>query len=689
MGRQTKSIVDGKGRPIQAQTAGLEPVNYEYDVRGRVKVVTQGTGIASRTTNFTYNNAGFLETITDPLGRMMRFNYDAAGRVIEQITPDNRSIISAYDANGNATGVIPPGRPAHTFSYTPVDLTSIYTPPDIGPGSEATVNTFNADRQLTRVALPNGQNMDLGFDGASGRLTNVTIARGQINYGYVASSGNLASVSAPDETQTFTYDGSLPTLMRWTGAVPGEVNRSYDNNFRTTTEVLSGTDTVSFQYDNDDLLIGAGSLTLTRNSQNGRVTTTTLGNVTDSFGYSSFGEMTSYSAAFAGLSVYSAQYARDNLGRIIQKTEMIGGVTDTFNYSYDLAGRLTEVRKNGSVTSTYTYDANGNRLSGPSATTTYTYDDQDRLLATTNTSAMFTLPVGRQIEYLVDGRNRRIGKKINGTIVQKFLYSGRLTPIAELDGNNNLISRFVYSTGANVPAYMIKGGTTYRIITDHLGSPRLIINVSTGLVVQRMDYDEFGNVTNDTNPSFQPFGFAGGLYDSDAKFVRFGARDYDSRMGRWIAKDPIGLDGGDTNLYSYVFNEPINHTDPLGMVGVPDWFIKACEKAGVATELIEELWGRLYGTFKHNLRPMIGTGGGLTLFLQRLGWSARYLPQLGCISTELLFFLGRVSLIVGYVAVLDWQTEQVEPEVRATLERNREAGIPGLTIMDSIRLRGR
>jgi RHS repeat-associated protein len=52
--------------------------------------------------------------------------------------------------------------------------------------------------------------------------------------------------------------------------------------------------------------------------------------------------------------------------------------------------------------------------------------------------------------------------------------------------------------------------------------------------VQRIDYDEFGVVTNDNNAGFQPFGFAGGLYDADTKLVRFGARDYDAEAGRCI-----------------------------------------------------------------------------------------------------------------------------------------------------------
>jgi RHS repeat-associated protein len=80
-----------------------------------------------------------------------------------------------------------------------------------------------------------------------------------------------------------------------------------------------------------------------------------------------------------------------------------------------------------------------------------------------------------------------------------------------------------------------------------------------------MDYDAFGNVIEDSNPGFQPFGFAGGIYDLDTKLTRFGARDYDAEIGRWTAKDPIDFDGGDTNLYGYVVNDPLNLLDLNGL----------------------------------------------------------------------------------------------------------------------------
>ena len=268
---------------------------------------------------------------------------------------------------------------------------------------------------------------------------------------------------------------------------------------------------------------------------------------------------------------------------------------------------------NGAPVAAYTYDGNGNRLTGPGGaagsydaqdrmrsygdasytytangelltkvengqTTTYNYDVFSNLMAV-------TLPDGTQIEYLIDGMDRRIGRKVNGTLEQGWLYQDQLNPVAELDGSGNVVSRFVYGTKQHVPDFMIKGGVIYRIVSDHLGSVHLVINSATGQVVQQMDYDEFGNVTQDTNPGFQPFGFAGGLYDPDTELVRFGARDYDAEAGRWTTKDPIGFGGGSTNLYEYVDNDPINLIDPSGEVGFVA-VIPVVEGIGVAISAI-------------------------------------------------------------------------------------------------------
>ncbi|CDI04394.1 exported hypothetical protein [Candidatus Competibacter denitrificans Run_A_D11] len=592
-GRQRTAIVDTQGRITQAQVPGLATINTSYDSHGRPSAITQSSGSETRTLSFAYNPQGYLQTATDPLGRTVNYAYDAAGRVTTQTLPDGRQILYSYDANGNLTSLTPPGRTAHAFAYTPVDLTQQYTPPTVNAGNPSTVYAYNADKQVTQISRPDGQTLSFAYDSA-GRLSTLTTPTGAYSYGY-NTAGKLASLNAPDSGLAYSYSGSLLTQTALTGVIAGTVGFAYDNDFRLTSISVNGTNPIAYQYDPDSLLTQAGDLTLNRNAQNGLLTGTTLGSVSDSLSYNGFGEVVNYSAAYNGAAVFATQYTRDALGRITQKQETIQGNTTTDAYGYDTAGRLVQVSRNGAVVARYAYDDNGNRLSKTAGSTVNgTYDAQDRLTQYGNTTYAYTtngelaskttsgqttayqydvlgnlrrvtLSNGTVIDYLIDGNNRRIGKKINGTLTQGFLYQGSLTPVAELDGNGQIKSRFVYATGVNVPDYLIKGGSTYRLVKDHLGSPRLVIDTSTSNVTQRLDYDEFGNITNDSNPGFQPFGFAGGIYDRDTKLMRFGARDYEAETGRWAAKDPIFFGGGDTNLYGYVVNDPVNWIDALGL----------------------------------------------------------------------------------------------------------------------------
>ncbi|MFZ5503509.1 MAG: RHS repeat-associated core domain-containing protein [Pseudomonadota bacterium] len=584
---------DVQSRPVFSQVPNIDALNYGYDPRGRLATVTQGSGADRRSLAYTYGADGFVERITDAQQRETLYQRDLAGRITQATLPGARTIGTGYDANGNVTGVTPPNKPAHTFAYTAVDLAEQYTPPTInGITTPQTQYAYNRDKQLTTLTRPDGVTLAYGYD-TGGRLSTITpSANGDaITYGYHATAGQLVSIATPTQTLTYTWDGFLPTSETFGGQINGTLSRTYDNSFRTASLAVNG-NAIALGYDNDDLLTSAGVLALTRHAQNGLLTGTTLGSVTTTHSYNAFGELATFTANDGTSALINDTYSYDTLGRITTKTEMLAGVTDTWTYNYDLAGRLQTVTKNGITVESYGYDANGNRLSRNGVSGTY--DDQDRLLAwagntytytangelhtKTNAAGVtnytydvygnlkaVTLPDGTPITYLTDGRNRRIGKQINGTTTQGFLYQDQLRIAAELDATNTVVSRFVYGTRINVPEYMIKSGTMYRIITDHLGSVRLVVNTTDGSIAQRLDYDSYGNVTTDTNPGFQPFGFAGGLYDNDTKLTRFGARDYDAESGRWTAKDPIGFNGGDSNLYAYTANDPINFIDPLGL----------------------------------------------------------------------------------------------------------------------------
>jgi len=212
------------------------------------------------------------------------------------------------DNNGNLKSITPPGRSAHVFNYTAVNLEAGYTPPAVA-GTGATSYTYNKAKQLTQVTRPDGQLLTLAYD-AAGRLSTQTLPRGVTTYGYNATTGHLSSITAPDGgTLAYTYDGALPMSETWSGAVNGSVGVTYDNNFRLSTQSV-GADSVTYGYDSDGLLTGAGALTLNRDPLNGLLTGTTLAGVTTTNGYNEFGEITSFGSS----APFGTSYTRDKLG---------------------------------------------------------------------------------------------------------------------------------------------------------------------------------------------------------------------------------------------------------------------------------------------------------------------------------------------------------------------------------------
>jgi RHS repeat-associated protein len=222
----------------------------------------------------------------------------------------------------------------------------------------------------------------------------------------------------------------------------------------------------------------------------------------------------------------------------------------------------------------YAFDADGflqtMTLDMTGATTSYDYDARGNLRTV-------ALPDGNVIDYEIDAQNRRVGKRVNAVLQHRLLYEDGIAPIAQVDAQGRRTAQYVFAEGNRVPSYILMSDVAtcvpgnecdfmvYRVLTDHLGSVRLVVDVATKSIAQRIDYDPFGRVLLDTNPGFQPFGFAGGLYDPDTGLVRFGARDYDAVTGRWTAKDPILFGGRAANLYAYVGNDPINYIDPSGL----------------------------------------------------------------------------------------------------------------------------
>lgn len=597
--RQAVYQLDDNNRLLSYQRSGLAEIRASYDDEGRPRTITLGADgdPNTRSYGFAYDAEGNLSSYTDPLLRDYSLIYDDVGLLTSITTPDNRTIGYGYNARGELTSLTPPGKLTHFLAYTVGKKQNLYDPPGL---DNDTAFSYDTERKLTEINQQGVAAVGYGFD-ANGRFETLALARGDIDNTYHATTGKLDTVTTPDGNSVgYTWDGFLLTRMEWNGDIEGSVDFGYNTDFDIASIAVNSSNTMAYSYDDDKLLIGVGSLQLTRDAVSGFVTASSLGDVDTAVDRNQFGEIVAESASYNASSLFSASYTYDSLGRVLSKSETIEGSTSNYVYTYDAADRLSTVTLNGTGIASYSYDSNGNRTSQTinSVTSSATFDAQDRLLTSGATSYTYTdngelltktsgsdvttydydaignlmsvtLPDTSVIDYLVDGRNRRVGKQVDGSLVSGFLYQDSLKPVAQLDASNNVVSRFVYTHRSNVPAYMQRAGNTYRIITDRFGSVRLVVNEADGTIAQRIDYDAFGIVLNDTNPGFQPFGFAGGLYDSDTGLVRFGVRDYDSATGRWTSKDPILFAGGDTNLYRYSNGDPLNYRDPQGLFFSP------------------------------------------------------------------------------------------------------------------------
>lgn len=212
----------------------------------------------------------------------------------------------------------------------------------------------------------------------------------------------------------------------------------------------------------------------------------------------------------------------------------------------------------------------------------------------------------------------------------------------------------------------------YRIVSDHLGTPRVVVHATTGAVVQRFDVHAFGELIVDTSPGWQPFGFAGGLYDPDTGLVRFGARDYDPQAGRWTAKDPVLWSGGDPGLMNYVANDPVNGGDATGLA-----IDTVVDLGFIAKDLLDIFRDNVLGAcgnFGQNVTALGLDGLGAAVpFLSGLGRGFKALARFGDASGT-VFKTGHYAPRLRQAGVNVGKAESAVADAVTTMRPNMAAG---------------
>jgi len=340
--------------------------------------------------------------------------------------------------------------------------------------------------------------------------------------------------------------------------------------------------------------------------------------VAEAMSYDGFGAPTQFSGTLNGTPVGGVTLAYDGAGRISQKNDAWAFPmvvpqppmsTAEWTYTYDEAGRLATATRTGEATRTYTYDARGNRSAispsedpakapdeqdrmpqvghpGDADYTTYTYDDHGNVTDRTADGVTHTYRWDGEgsllgvkqggpdiVTYDVDAKGRRVGRRVGTNLTHQWFYDGQLRIVGEVVyGATPSYRVYGYVGERHLPVTMVetKGAITssYRIFGDHLGSLRAVVRTSgtVGQVVQSMRHGPWGELEAewlDAGFARVPFGFAGGVFETVTGLVRFGAREYDPRTGRWLTKDEARFGGGE-NFYAYAWGDPVDLTDWSG-----------------------------------------------------------------------------------------------------------------------------
>jgi RHS repeat-associated protein len=597
----------------------IDPVTFTYNPQGFLTETVFGD--TSQT--FTYDALGRVETVANAAGETISYGYDSSNRVTSATSPLGNSYGFNYDANSKLTQITMPGSAAHGFSYNSLNLLSGYTPPGVGQPSYAW--SYNKDRDLTRTTLPGGRLIDLHYD-TGGRMDEIQYDEATVQMTYNDVTDHLARITrtptppspGPAQQMDYTYDGSLLKSAAYSGVANGTYTYTYDSNYFLTGFALDS-DSVSIIRDKDGLVTRYGDFDFGREETLGLPTTIEdSGSGTHTlridYTYDNLGRLSGRVhqiktgvdefGAPIYTPIYSLQLTRDNTGRITQKID-----GSTYDYAYDKEGRLKEVRKDSSLdpVEQYTYDTNGNRIStriSSTLTAFAQYDVQDRItgqggvIYQHNTDGFMTqrgsetlvysargelleaTVGGTTVTYAYDGYGRRVGRKTGSGNWYQYLYLDpqKAYPVAATRDPGGILTTYHYDDFGHLFAFQ-RGGVWYYVATDQVGTPK-VVGDATGNIIKTLDYDSYGVLIADSNPGFDlPIGFAGGISDLVTGLIRFGARDYDPAIGRWTAKDPILFTGGDSNLYRYVFNNPVSYVDRKGKSPNPNNTIRGINES--------------------------------------------------------------------------------------------------------------
>lgn len=571
-------------------------VTIEYDSNDRIKSVADPAKV---TTTFDYDENDNLKSVTNKLGKTWSFEYDTRNRLTSRRDPVGNVSRYQYNSDDELIAATSPSGRVTRYEYDPRGL-------------------------VKKTIDPLGGEVEYGYDNV-GNLLTLKDQRGNITTWGYDELYRVANMRDPlGRVTNYEYDpvGNLikkiDRLGRMTVIEPDELNRpkkttyadavvtyQYDDAYRLKRIDDTQSGFIEWEYDEANRMKSektpAGTVSYEYNEANQR-------------------------RELRVLDRPPVTYKYDSAGRLENIIQTLNQFTETFTWVYDDLSRMKELRRPNNVTTVYEYD-DANRLQrllhkNPAGNAIedfqYAYNPDDEIESITSLASATLLPTAKNVGQ-ADAANRitqfgPLGLSFDdegqtkgradsrGTAIYEWDARGRLKKATMPDGQtvsygydalgrrsnraaDEVKTDFVYD-GSDVVLDRVGGNTVdylngfgiddklrllstsfgaFYFLHDHLGSMAALVNGAAG-VIERSQYEAFGV----NAPGYLTrYGFTGRERDLASGLMYYRARWYDSQQGRFLGEDPIRLFGGDLHFYSYVWNDPINITDPNGLE--PKW----------------------------------------------------------------------------------------------------------------------
>ncbi|WP_426166024.1 RHS repeat-associated core domain-containing protein [Pseudoduganella sp. R-34] len=586
---------------------------YSYDAFAQPIELTDHL---SKVTKFVRDARGNSIQLEDAERRVTKFEYDRNGRLVKEVLPLGQSKLVHYDEVGNVKSIIDQNGSRTDYVYDELNrlIQSISARPD-GEKSATTQFFWNLDNTLASyretdhfrnlvndatfaydelgrkagatVTYPNGYKLSYEYGySAAGLKTNLTWPDGTlITYRYsqhsvlenvtIPSEGNLQfsayKVDAPTET---VFPGGLRRQQRYDGLLGLEVlsatvdqqttlNLAYAFDSRrrpiseNKTDIVDGKVSAkarSFEFDATDRLIKV-------KTDNGGL----FGAMSQAFDYDGLSNRI-WDSSTSGSWTYDAndrllrkgrdlsavRFEYDDAGNLVKKIEADGAFT---TYSYDARNRLIAVLgANAELIARYGYDSLNRRVWREQ----FRAKDLSRLPKAKRTLYLYAdegLIAEAEQEIVLGGDGATTDVNSPAIVSQ---YGPR--PGSEFT-TGALFMKTRGSDGNPIFAYFHHNG---------VGAPIQAFDKQSNLVWSA-DYDAFGRATITSPPPTADrvtiennLRLPGQIEDAETGLHYNWHRYYDPDLGRYITNDPAGLIGGQ-NRYTYVFGNPLNNIDPMGL----------------------------------------------------------------------------------------------------------------------------